>query len=332
MRRREFLVSLCGIPAAFSVRPNSACAETGQKRPLIIWISTFPLLPDRERLFFNRNFFEGMAEFGYVEDRDYVFELRAGRGLSDLPKLAEEAVATQPAVLIAPATLEAVALSRATSTIPIVCPALADAVHLGLINTEARPGRNITGVEPYIAGLPAKQIELARELVPGASKIGLLTNDADPKGSPQTPELTSVIAEMGLTAFSANADQPSEIRPALERLAAEKVDIVIVLQTSLLIVQRFMVSEVALERRLPTVYGYRENVLAGGLASYGVDLRWCYRRAAYFVDRILKGTKPADLPIEFPTSMWLAANAATAKSLGITVPAALLARADEVIE
>jgi putative ABC transport system substrate-binding protein len=218
------------------------------------------------------------------------------------------------------------------SNIPIVCPAVADAVQLGLIQSEARPGRNVTGIEPYIAGLPAKQIELARELVPDANKIGLLTNDADPKGAPQTRELSSVIAKMGLTAHSANADQPSEIGPALERLAAEKVDVVVVLQSSLLLLQRFIVSNVALEKRLPTVYGYREHVLAGGLVSYGVDLGWCFRRGAYFVDRILKGAKPGDLPIEFPTSFWLAANLRTAKSLAISLPPALLARADEVIE
>jgi putative ABC transport system substrate-binding protein len=332
MRRREFLAKVCGTFSAFSVRPNLAYAETGQKRPLIIWINTFPLLPGKEKISFQTDFLGGMAELGYVEHRDFVFEFRNGRGQSELPKVAEEAVAAQPAVLVAPATLEAVALSRATSNVPIVCPALADAVHLGLINTEARPGRNITGIEPYIAGLPSKQIELARELVKGASKIGLLTNDADPKGRPQTRELTSVIEEMGFAAFSANADQPSEVGPALERLATEKVDVVIVLQTNLLLRQRFAVSEIAIEGRLPTVYGYREHVLAGGLASYGVDLRWCYRRGAYFVDRILKGTKPGDLPIEFPTSMWLAANVRVAKSLGISLPASLLARADEVIE
>jgi len=274
-----------------------------------------------------------MAQLGYVENRDFVFELRLGDGSPDgFIKLVEQAVAAQPSVLIAGATLEAVALNRATSSIPIVCPALADAVHLGLINSEARPGRNVTGIEPYIAGLPAKQIELARELVPRTSRVGLLTNDGDPKGSPQTRELTSVLAEMRLSAVSANADQSSEIAAAIERLAAEKVDVVVVLQTNLLLARRFTIAEAALERQLPTVYGYREHVLAGGLVSYGVDLRWCYRRAAYFVDRIFKGTKPGDLPIEFPTSMWLAANVHAAKSLGIRLPIGLLGRADEVIE
>jgi len=140
-----------------------------------------------------------------------------------------------------------------------------------------------------------------------------------------------VIAKMG-TAHHANAEQPSEIGPALERLAAENVDVVIVLQTNLLLIRRFTIPDITLQKRLPTVYGYREHVLAGGLVSYGVGLRWCYHRAAYFVDRILKGTKPGDLPIEFPTSFWLAANLRAAKSLGVDLPPDLLARADEVIE
>jgi putative ABC transport system substrate-binding protein len=185
MQRREFLASVYGICAALSSLSRLANAQTGQKRPLIIWISAFTLPTGKEDLNFRTYFLEGMAELGYVQDRDFAFELRTGRGPSDLPKLVEQAIAAQPAVLVAPATMEAVALSRLTSNIPIVCPALADAVHLGLINSEARPGRNVTGIEPYIGGLPAKQIELARELVPGATKIGLLTNDADPKGAPQ---------------------------------------------------------------------------------------------------------------------------------------------------
>jgi putative ABC transport system substrate-binding protein len=331
MRRREFLASVFGISAAFSF-PGLAHGQPGQKRPLIIWITTFPVPTGREDLKFSRHFLEGMAGLGYVRDRDFTFEIRSGRGLPDLPGLAEEAVAAQPSVIIAPATLEAVALCKATSHVPIVCPALADAVHLGLIQSEARPGRNITGIEPYISGLPAKQIELAREVVSGAKKIGLLTNDVDPKGPPQSRELSAAITHLGLTVVPANANQPSEIGTAFEKLAAEKVDVVIVLQTNLLLLRRFVISDIALKQKLPTVYGYRENVIAGGIASYGVNLSWCYSRGAYFVDRILKGAEPGDLPIEFPTSFWLAANTRAAKSLGISLSPNLLARADEVIE
>ncbi len=331
MRRRDFLTSVCGVSAAFSL-PGPVQGQTAQKRPLVVWLTAYPMPTGQQDLKFKTYFLEGMAGLGYVQDRDFSFEVRSGRGLPDLPGLAEQAVAAQPALIVAPATLEAVALGKATSDIPIVCPALADAVHLGLIQSEARPGRNITGIEPYIAGLPAKQIELAREVVPGAKKIGLLTNDADPKGLPQTRELGSAITDLGLRTLAANANQPSEIGAALEKLASEKVDVVIVLQTNLLLLQRFLISDIAIEKRLPTVYGYRENVTAGGLASYGVNLSWCYGRGAYFVDRILKGAKPGDLPIEFPTSFWLAANARAARSLGVTLSPELLSRADEVIE
>jgi putative ABC transport system substrate-binding protein len=329
MGRREFLSSICSIAAML---PFARLAHGQQKRPLIIWISAFAPPTGQEDLKFSAYFLEGLAGLGYARDRDFTFEFRSGRGLSDLPRLAEEVVAAQPSVIVVPATLEAVALSKATSQIPIVCPALADAVHLGLIQSEARPGRNVTGIEPYISGLPAKQIELAREVVPSAKRIGLLTNDVDPKGPPQTRELSSAITSLGLTAVPANANQPSEIGTAFEKFAIENVDVVIVLQTNLLLLRRFVISDIALKHKMPTVYGYRENVVAGGMASYGVNLSWCYTRGAYFVDRILKGAKPGDLPIEFPTSFWLAANIRAAKLLGVSLSPNLLARADEVIE
>ena len=136
---------------------------------------------------------------------------------------------------------------------------------------------------------------------------------------------------MGLQIISANANRPENIEDALQTLASERVDVAIVLQTNLLVLSSSQIAS-ALEKRLPTVYGYREHVITGGLISYGVDLRWCYRRAAYFVIKILRGTAPSELPIEFPTGFWLAANLQTAKSLGIIVPPTLLARADEVIE
>jgi putative ABC transport system substrate-binding protein len=273
-----------------------------------------------------------MQEQGYVAGRDFAYVERGGHGMPDAARVAEEASQLKPDIIIAPAALEAVAARRTTSTIPIICPALADAVHLGLIASEARPGGNVTGIEPYIGGLPAKQIELAREILPGAIKIGLLTNDADPKGPPQVRDLTVAAQALGLGIVSANADRPEDIEPALQRLANEKVDIAIVLQTTTLLINRSSIAISALQKRLPTVYGYREHVGDGGLISYGVDLRWCFRRAAYFAVKILRGAAPSDLPVEFPTSMWLAANQKTANALGITIPPMLLARADEVIE
>jgi len=238
----------------------------------------------------------------------------------------------KPDVIVASATWEAVAIREATSSIPIVCPAMADGVHLGLIVSEAHPGGNVTGIEPYLGGLPTKQIELIREIVPRAKRVGLLTDMADPKGPRQLGDLRTASQAFGLEVVTANATMSDEILGALDNLSANKVDAVVVLMTNPLLQPSDKLAAMALERRLPTICGYREHVLVGSLISYGVDLRWIYHRAAYFVDRILKGAKPADLPIEFPTGLLLAVNLRTAKALGVALPPSLLARADEVIE
>ena len=190
----------------------------------------------------------------------------------------------------------------------------------------------MTGIEPYVAGLPAKQMEIAREIAPGARRIGLLTNLHDPKAPPQRKELAEAAQALEMTVVEADVNNPTEIELALETLANSQVDVVIVLQTGLLLSVGRQIADFAAAKRLPTVYGYREHVQDGGLISYGVDLRWCYHRAAYFVNEILHGTAPGALPVEFPTKMMLSINLKTAKALGITVPPALLALADEVIE
>ena len=278
------------------------------------------------------NFFKGLSECGYEQGRN-VDVIKRFDMFTDRVATMEEMVAlVKPDVIVAPATLQAVEARKATSTIPIVCGALADAVRLGLIASEARPGGNVTGIEPYISGLPTKQIELAREIAPTAGRVGLLTNMSDPKGPPQVGDLKAACQAIGLSVVEADANTPNDIRAALAALANEKVDVVVVLQTNLLLARSEQIGAIALEKRLSTVFGYREHVIHGGLVSYGVDLRWCYRRVGYFVDKILRGVRPADLPVEFPTGFWLAANLKTAKALGVTVPAGLLARADEVIE
>ena len=278
------------------------------------------------------NFVKGLSEFGYEQGRNVKVVRRIDILPDRVPTIEEMVALVKPEIIVAPATLEAVAARKATSTIPIVCAALADAVHLGLIASEARPEGNVTGIEPYIAGLPTKQIELAREIAPTARRVGLLTNMSDPKGPPQVGDLKAACEALSLTVVKADASTVKDIPGALAGLANEKVDVVVVLQTNLLLMRCEQIATVALEMRLPTVFGYREHVIHGGLVSYGVDLRWCYRRAGYFVDKILRGARPGDLPIEFPTKLWLAANLNTAKALGVTVPAGLLARADEVIE
>jgi putative ABC transport system substrate-binding protein len=278
------------------------------------------------------NLVKGLLEFGYEQGRNIDIIRRTDIFRDRVPSIEEMVALVKPDIIVAPATLEAVAARKATSTIPIVCAALADAIHLGLIASEARPGGNVTGIEPYIAGLPAKQIELVREVVPTARRVGLLTNMNDPKGPPQVGDLKAACRALGPSVVDADTSTSKDIPNALAALANEEVDVAVVLQTNLLLNMSEQIGDIALEKRLPTVFGYREHVIYGGLVSYGVDLRWCYRRAGYFVDNILRGARPGDLPIEFPTKLWLAANLKTARALGVTVPAGLLARADEVIE
>jgi putative tryptophan/tyrosine transport system substrate-binding protein len=328
MRRREFIGFIGGAAAAW---PLAAGAQgSTKKRPLIAWLTGLTTEVSKSH---TANFLDAMREFGYRDGRDFDMVYRIAEGYQDrLPALAKELVGLKPDVILATAVIASVPAHNATSTIPIVCPFLADAVHLGLIASEARPGGNVTGIEPYVGGLPAKQMEFARVIALGVSKVGLLTNLQDPKTPPQRQELVTAAKAMELTVVEADVNRPEEIEGAVEALANQRVDVVIVLQTTLLLSFRRPIAELALAKRLPTVYGYREHVLAGGLISYGVDVPWCVRRSAHFVDEILRGTPPGDLPVEFPTKLLLSINLKTAKALGITVPPTLLASADDVIE
>jgi len=328
IRRRTFLGAIGGAAITWPVAVRSRVAAT--ERTSVGWLSGSQ---SKMAKFFADDFLGGMREYGYVDGRDFDFVPRYAEGFSDrLPALAQELIKLKPAIIVAAAVNAAVPLRAATSVIPIVCPALADAIHLGLIASEARPGGNVTGIEPYVAGLPAKQMEVAREIAPGAKRIGLLTNLHDPKAPPQREELAAAAKALELSVAEADVNDPTEIERAMEAFASSQVDVVIVLQTGLLLSVGRQIAEFAAAKRLPTVYGYREHVLDGGLISYGVDLRWCYHRAAYFVDKILHGTPPGELPVEFPTKMMLSINLKTAKALGITLPPALVGVADEVIE
>jgi putative ABC transport system substrate-binding protein len=274
-----------------------------------------------------------MREFGYVEGSNFDIIYRYADGYVErLPLLAEELVRLHPNVILAPASGPAVAAKNATSSIPIVTPALADAVHLGLIASESRPGSNVTGIAPYVAGLPAKQMELAREVVPGALKIGVLTNLDDPKAPPQWQELESAGQELGVNVVASDVRTPDDLEAAFKVLARQGVNVMIVLQTSMLLTERRRIAALAASARIPAIYRYREHVDDGGLASYGVDLRECFHRGAYFVDKILKGASPSDLPVEFPTRLELVVNLKVAKALGLTIAPQLIARADDVIE
>jgi putative tryptophan/tyrosine transport system substrate-binding protein len=325
--RRELITLLAGTAGAWSTK---ALAQNGSKPASIAWISGNN---DKSGMIYAGYFLNGMRDLGYVEGRSYTMTYHFSGGYQDrLPALAEEVVSLKPDIIIGSAVVAAVAARKVTSTIPIVCPALADAIHLGLVASEARPGGNVTGVEPYVAGLPAKQMEIAREVVPGAKIVGLLTDLKDPKTPPQAKELEAAGRALDVKVITAGAAGPDDLDGAFQTLVNDGVEIIIVLQSTMLLGNSRPIAELASAKRMPVVYGYREHVVAGGLISYGVDLRWCYHRGAYFVDKILHGTKAGDLPVEFPTTLLLSVNITTAKALGLTIPPSLLTIADDVIE
>src|SRR5262245_34233473 len=247
-------------------------------------------------------------------------------------ELAEELVRLRPDVVVASSSASALAMKRATSNIPIVAAAVTDPVGLGLVLSEAHPGTNVTGILGRVPGSPGKQLEIALEVVPGAPKVGVLVNDDDPSGLLQRRELETAAANIGVILVPVDIRGSREVGAAFQTFVKQGAVIVIVLGTPMLLAGRRQIAAFALAVHLPTVYNFREHVEDGGLISYGVNLREAQRRAAYFVDRILKGTQPADLPVEFPTKLELLINLATARAISLEMPQALLARADEVIE
>lgn len=325
MKRRDFVACLCGALAS----PKGLLAAN-RKRPVIAYLST---ASESGTAYYARPFLEGMRELGYTEGQDFEIAYRFADGHNDrLPGLAAELIQLNPDIIFAPATAQAIALKKITATIPIVVAALAEPVTLGLIASDAHPGGNLTGISPYVTGMPTKLFELAREIAPGATRIGLVDDVTDPKAKLQRPEIEAAGKAENLKILTVEVRTPDDIDPAFEALASEHVEVAIVEQSSMLINARGQIAEVAMAKKLPSVYGYREHVQAGGFASYGIDLLWCFHRAAYYVDKILKGAKPADLPVEFPTKILLFINMKTANALGLAVPPSLLFRADEVIE
>jgi ABC-type uncharacterized transport system substrate-binding protein len=328
MKRREFITLFSGAAAWSSV----AVAQTATKRPILgTFVQGTPT--QNKGLQFRQSFFDGLRELGYVEGREFDIIIQHAGSTSELPKAAEKLVQVKPDVILAAASATALAIKQATSTIPIVVAALGNPVALGLAAGDARrPSGNLTGIMPYVQGLPAKQLELAREIVPGARKIGIVNDASDIKATPQWDEMIAEASKFEITVVGADARTPEDIDSTFRMFKAERVDVVVVLQASFLILDRAQIAIAAAANRLPTVFGYREHVETGGLVSYGVNLEYCFRRAATYVYKILKGTPVADLPIEFPTKLELVINLQAAKALGLDIPPTLLARADEVIE
>jgi putative ABC transport system substrate-binding protein len=327
MKRRQFITLLGGAAAAW---PFAALAQAPARRPRVsvLWGGG-----PRATAKIADAFIEAMRALGYTEGRHFELEYRWAEGyLERLPAFAEEIVRRGTDVIVAANVQAAIAAKDATKTIPIVCALLDDPVGLGLIRSDAKPGGNVTGLLASLPGLPAKQLELARDLIPGAARIGLLINPTNVSDLSQRQEMETIGAAMAVKLLPIETRRPEDLDQVFPALARERVDVVIALRDPLFFTQRRTLAAAALASRLPTIYAFREPVDDGGLISYGINISQNFRRAADYVVKILKGANPGDLPVEFPTKLELVINLPTAKALGITVPPTLLARADEVIE
>ena len=273
-----------------------------------------------------------LRDLGWIMGQNLSIEYRWADGdLSRFPALVDELVRLKPDLMLAGNNQAAIAMKQATAVIPIVAPTLFDPIGLGLIASLARPGGNVTGITSQDT-LPEKNLELAVEAIRGAVKIGVLFNPAFQGHVIRRKAVEDAATARAINLVSVEARLPADLDAAFQSMARQRVDCVIVLGEPMFFTERRRIAALAIEARLPTMFVAREHVEAGGLMSYGGNLRANFRRAADYVDKILRGAKPADLPVEQPTKLDLVINIKTAKAIGLTIPEAFLLRADEVIE
>ena len=277
-------------------------------------------------------FLQGLSDLGYVEGRNLVIEYRDAEGhVEHFPSLAAELVALKVDVIFAVNPRAALAAKQATKTLPIVFSGVSDPVAIGLVNSLARPGGNVTGLSLLTPELVGKCMELLKEAVPAAGRVAVLLQ---PGGTnPQLLKAAEVAARaLGVRLHVVEARGPEDFDRAFSEMTRARADALAVLSTPMFLTERGRLVALAAKSRLPAVYPWREGVDAGGFLSYGTNLPDLYRRAATQVDKILKGAKPGDLPVEQPTKFELVINLKTAKALGLTIPPSVLGRADRIIE
>jgi putative ABC transport system substrate-binding protein len=307
---------------------------TGAKAAKSFTIAYLALLPGEDRTSFMTSFVRRLKELGYSEGQNLNLVYRSAEGQPDhLPTRASELIAMNPDVFVTGFGTVAARAGKATAGgIPVVFMAVGDPVGAGIVESLARPGKNVTGLSDLAANIQGHRLQLLREIAPAASLIAVVFNPGTPYAALayKELELAAKVAKIELRAFEVRS--ADDIRPQLEATKAVGSGALAVLEDPLTLSQRNEIAIVVSQLRLPAVYGYREFVDVGGLMSYGTDHQRQWRRGAEIVDLILKGAKPANIPVEQPTKFEFVINLETAKALGLTVPSSLLARADEVIE
>ncbi len=324
MKRREF-IGLVG--AAVSLSSAAARAQQSTK------VYRIGLLLGSVTEARYEDFLGRLGELGYAEGRNLIVERRFTEGRNErYHALATEFVNLKVDLVVAPGTAAALAAKAATSVIPIVTVVVGDPVSARLIASLDRPGGNVTGTSSLASDLPGKELELLKEIVPHLSRVAVLFNPTNTSHAPLVKELEAAAAILRIRVQSFSVRAPDEIESAFAKMATDPAEALVILDDPLMSVQRRGIVELAMLQRLPTVSTERSYAEAGALLSYGASFPDLFRRAATYVDKILKGAKPADLPVEQPTKFDLVINLKTAKALGLTIAPIVLARADEVIE
>jgi len=326
LKRRKF-ITLVGGAAAWPV--VSSAQQSGPIKR--VGFLTLLSLKDEEGVL--AAFVDGLHRHGLIEEKNLKLDYRYSEGdVKRLTPLAQELIALRPDVLVGGEPSPAKVLKSIAPTLPIVCPQLTDAQLSDLVASYARPGGTVTGLAESVEGLTGKLIELVQEFAPSTVRVGFLANPTGASMQFFAHSIEEAARGRGILLLTEKAATPEDLSPALDRLVRQQPQAIIVPLNGLFRNEVSQIVQLAAAARLPTIFAQPYGPKAGGLASYGIDLKDNYRRAADYVDRILTGAKPADMPVEFPTKIDLVINLKTARTLGLEVPPTMLARADEVIE
>jgi putative ABC transport system substrate-binding protein len=325
MRRRDFIKGI----TVLTTWPVAARAQQPVKLPIIGVLGPSTALIESQRV---AAFVERLHQLGWIENRNVVIEYRWAEGRQErFAEIATEFVQLKVDLIVAPTTPAVIAAKQATPLIPIVIATANDPVGTGLVASLARPGGNVTGLSNQLPDTSPKRLELLREVVPGLRRLAILSDVGNPGAVLDMREFEETVRMFGLETLTFEIRRAEDIAPSFEALKG-RADALYVVADPLVNTNRVRINTLALAARLPTMHGIRDYVEAGGLMSYGPNIPDQYRRAADYVDKILRGAKPGDLPVEQPTKFSLVINLTTAKALGLKIPEALLLRADEVIE
>jgi len=328
--RRAFLSSLAAVTTYLGVYRLARAGDVQQPwTPRRIGVLLAALSPESKEA---QAFTAGLLDLGYADGRDVIIEWRTANGdYTRLPELAADLVQRKVDVIVVQGTAAAQAVKRATSAIPIVMAVVADPVGSGLVANLAHPGGNVTGFSTMVVELSAKRLQLLKETIPRLTRVAVLGNPATQYYSKAVEDLKDAVPSLPIELTFVIARTPEEFSPALSAASRAHTQALYVIDDAFFVSRRAMLVRLASKSRLPAIYGFRLYVDEGGLMSYGPNYADMLRRSAGYVDKILKGAKPGDLPIEQPTKFELVVNLKTAKALGITIPQSILLRADEVI-